>query len=195
MLVSKVKKLIEYRADPLLEPGLSSLINGWFWGMVQIQQCPKYPVSCQHPKDINSKFVHGQEVRYCCSSCILQHSETPAIMVLISIFFWVLNPQIAAKSTLQSVIHSVEVGLPVNPLFVGFSDWSTIPPFFCHMNDNLHSEDNNASEDPIELAKGAAGEIPNPCWRVKSISGKWKIPVADCWRATRFRKNCTAEAA
>lgn len=53
--VCKVKKLIEYRADPLLEPGLSSLINGWFWGMVQIQQCLKYPVSCQHPKDINFK--------------------------------------------------------------------------------------------------------------------------------------------
>jgi len=116
MLVSKVKKLIEYRADPLLEPGLSSLINGWFWGMVQIQQCLKYPVSCQHPKDINFKLVvHGQEVRYCCSGCILQHSETPAIMVLISIFSWVLNPQIAAKSTLQSVIHSVEVGRRVNP--------------------------------------------------------------------------------
>ena len=42
-------------------------------------------------------------------------------------------------------------------------------------NDNLHSEDNNASEDPIELAKG--GRNSECCRKVKSISGEMKDSV------------------
>ena len=58
--------------------------------------------------------------------------------------------------------------------------------FFPLLTSAFYKEDNNASEDPIELAKGGRN-----AGRVKSISAKWKIPFADSWRA-RFWKNCTA---
>ena len=76
IFVSKVKKLIEYRADPLLEPGLS-LINGW--GEGSNPAIPEVSHVLSTSKDINSKewtphFLHetvaGKSVFYFAGSFV-----------------------------------------------------------------------------------------------------------------------------